>query len=76
MLLLHLILLNLGNLFRGGDDFLPIFIYVVIKANVPNVYSELSFMELFIDDTQAIEREGYLLATLQVCIKHKIYIFN
>jgi hypothetical protein len=55
----------LAAIYRGADELLPIFAFVVIKANVPNVYSEASFMELFIEDQQAVQREGYALATMQ-----------
>lgn len=37
---------------RGADDLLPIFSYVIIKANVKDLYATLSFMEAFIDDEQ------------------------
>jgi len=49
----------------GGDELLPLMAYVIIRANIPAVYSECAFMELFIDNQRAIEQDGYVLATFQ-----------
>jgi len=47
----------------GGDELLPLMTYVLLKSNIPNVYSEVAFMELFIDQQKEIEQEGNVLAT-------------
>lgn len=52
----------------GGDSLLPIVGYVIIKANVRNLVSELDFLEDFLDftDPKAVSDEiGYTLATFQ-----------
>jgi len=57
-----------GNITIGGDELVPLLTYVVIKANVPNIYTESCFMEYFIDEKSSMEEKGYLLATLQTCL--------
>jgi len=52
----------------GGDELLPLFAYIVIKARVPHIYAECRFMELFIDEQQMMQQQGYLLATLQTAL--------
>lgn len=52
----------------GGDELLPIFTYIVIRSGVKNFISESSFMELFIDDEQSRNQNGYILATLQTSL--------
>src|SRR5690554_6020773 len=34
----------------GGDDFLPLFSFLILKANIPNAMSECHFMETFMDE--------------------------
>uniref|UniRef100_A0A6B2LJ30 VPS9 domain-containing protein n=1 Tax=Arcella intermedia TaxID=1963864 RepID=A0A6B2LJ30_9EUKA len=53
----------------GADEILPLMIYVVVKARVPHIFSEGIFMELFIDENQSIQQEGYVLATFQMALK-------
>jgi len=54
----------------GGDELLPLMAYVLIKANIPSVYSEAAFMELFIDmvHQKSIAQEGYVLATYHTAL--------
>ena len=60
----------------GGDELLPLLIYVVIKGsfnsiffeskclshtgNVPHLYSEAYFMQDFIDDASSKQKQGML----------------
>ena len=52
----------------GGDELLPLFAYVVIRSGITFLWSESSFIETFINEKTAIEKGGYLLATLQTCL--------
>jgi hypothetical protein len=47
---------------------LPLFAYIVIKASIPNVFSECMFMESFISEYDSTDRGGYLLVTFQTCL--------
>jgi len=49
----------------GGDEILPLYCYIGLKANIPFVYSESAFVEQFITDQQSTEETGYFLATFQ-----------
>lgn len=52
----------------GGDELLPLFTYILIKANTPNLCSESNFISTFISEQSSIEQGGYLLATLQTAM--------
>lgn len=56
------------KLLIGGDEFLPLFTYIIIKAGVPNLSSESFFLENFINDFTSKDQGGYLAVTLQTCL--------
>lgn len=59
-----------SKLIVGSDELLPLFTYVLIKANMSNVFSEAKFMEDFLGDEYAIKEEGFMLATFQTCLAY------
>jgi len=62
------ILLNSADM--GADYFLPCFSYVLLGSNIKSIYSELLFMDQFIDDKDKGGMEGYLITQLQVSIQY------
>jgi len=66
----HLKLKRKTEIVVGGDELLPIFSYVVIKASdaLPFIYSEACFMEQFMSESAAIEQGGYLVATFHTSL--------
>jgi len=50
----------------SADDLVPIFSYVVLKAKVPKLYSEMSFIWEFATDSELNGRYGYGFATFQI----------
>jgi len=46
----------------------PLMAFVLIRAGVPNLVSECSIMEYFINEELAMQQGGYLVATLQTCL--------
>jgi len=52
----------------SADDLLPIFTYVMIKAIVPNLCSEVALVCDFLSDAEARSMEGYTIVTIQTCI--------
>lgn len=52
----------------SADDLLPIFTYVMIKANVSNFCSEVAFVCDFLSDYEAQSVEGYTIVTVQTCV--------
>lgn len=57
-----------GQVVVGGDEFLPIFSYIVIKASIPSLFSESRFMEEFMSEMTSISHGGYLGVTLQTAL--------
>lgn len=53
----------------GADDFLPILIYVVLKAKVVNLCWHLRFIETFRHQSKLQTKEGYFLASLQSAVQ-------
>lgn len=52
----------------GGDDFLPLFSFLILKANIPNAMSECHFMETFMDEITSTGEGGYMVVTFQTCL--------
>eukprot|EP01105_Mastigella_eilhardi_P021445 TRINITY_DN5190_c0_g1_i2.p1 TRINITY_DN5190_c0_g1~~TRINITY_DN5190_c0_g1_i2.p1 ORF type:complete len:240 (+),score=51.86 TRINITY_DN5190_c0_g1_i2:84-803(+) len=56
------------QLLLGADDFLPIFSFVLIKANVPHVFTECKYTEDFLDEFSMSDELGYAVVTCQTSI--------
>lgn len=48
----------------GADDFLPVLIYVTIKANPPQLHSNLQFIQLFRSHSKLVSEVEYYLTNL------------
>ncbi|XP_077224710.1 vacuolar protein sorting-associated protein 9A-like [Tasmannia lanceolata] len=48
----------------GADDFLPVLIYVTIKANPPQFHSNLKYIQLFRQQSKLISESAYYLTNL------------
>ncbi|XP_051207764.1 vacuolar protein sorting-associated protein 9A-like isoform X1 [Lolium perenne] len=57
----------------GADEFLPILIYITIKANPPHLHSNLKFVQLFRRETKLVSEVEYYLTNL---ISAKMFIVN
>ena len=53
----------------GADDFLPIFIYVVLKSDVPKLASNCEFISSFHNPTRLLSKNGYCFVNLQSAIE-------
>lgn len=53
----------------GADDLVPIFAYVILKANIPHLYSEMNFIWEFASDAEMNGNYGYGYATFQVGVE-------
>ena len=64
----------------GADDFLPIFIYVVLKAKVPSLYTNCEYIQSYLNPAALMSKAGYCfgkyVATLDVppCSPHTLAI--
>ena len=54
----------------AGDEIVPIFLYVVSKSNIPNLYAHLKFIDNFATSNVLNSKAGYYNATLQICVSH------
>lgn len=62
---IYSIIKNCLNLEGGADDFLPVFIYVVLKSNPPYLISNMKYIEKFSHPERILqEEEGYYYTTL------------
>jgi len=57
----------------GADEFLPILIYITIKANPPQLHSNLKFVQLFRRETKLVSEVEYYLTNL---ISAKMFIID
>ncbi|KAH1105630.1 hypothetical protein J1N35_009398 [Gossypium stocksii] len=48
----------------GADDFLPVLIYVTIKANPPQLHSNLKFIQLYRRQSKLVSEAAYYLTNL------------
>ncbi len=56
--------------FLGADDFLPIFIYVLVGSRIPHMLTLHEEMLTFVDADRRMGEAGYYLATLEAAISH------
>lgn len=54
----------------GADDFLPIFIYVVVRAQIKDISLINEEMQALCDPDGRMSEAGYYLATLEASIQH------
>jgi len=54
----------------GADDFLPIFIYVLINANIPNLLHLQKILCSLCDPDKRLSETGYYVATFEAAVTH------
>jgi hypothetical protein len=54
----------------GADDILPIFVYVIVKAQVPSLLALNQEMQSLCDPDNKLSETGYYLATLEASLQH------
>eukprot|EP01029_Cantina_marsupialis_P003786 TRINITY_DN13812_c0_g2_i1.p1 TRINITY_DN13812_c0_g2~~TRINITY_DN13812_c0_g2_i1.p1 ORF type:complete len:716 (-),score=188.54 TRINITY_DN13812_c0_g2_i1:640-2787(-) len=62
--------LSRGTSRPGADEFLPAFIYVVLKANVPRLPSIIHYIESYRYQSDLMTKSGYCLANLQSALAY------
>ena len=58
----------------GADDFLPIFIYVVVRAQIQEIALINEELQALCDPDSRLSEAGYYLATLEATIHHILEI--
>mmetsp|Transcript_17886 Transcript_17886/g.46713 ORF Transcript_17886/g.46713 Transcript_17886/m.46713 type:complete len:471 (+) Transcript_17886:281-1693(+) len=61
--ILHLSIKN-----AGADDFFPLFIYIIVSARPPNLYSNMRFIDRFRNKDKLTGEAGYYFTNLQSAI--------
>lgn len=56
-------------LISGADELLPVLSFVITQSKVPNLSSELAFIEEFMHKSLRFELQGCLLTHLQVAMQ-------
>uniref|UniRef100_A0A7N0SVR1 VPS9 domain-containing protein n=1 Tax=Kalanchoe fedtschenkoi TaxID=63787 RepID=A0A7N0SVR1_KALFE len=62
-----------NRVIAGADDFLPVLIYITIKANPPQLHSNLKFIQLYRRQSKLISEEAYYFTNL---LSAKSFIFD
>lgn len=57
-----------SNYVWNMDDLFPVFLYVVVRARIPDLGSELDFIDHFIDSSLESGELGIMFTTLKVCL--------
>ena len=53
----------------GADDFLPVFIYVVMKSNVGKLASNIEYIQSFLNSSQLRSQSGYFFISLRSAVE-------
>eukprot|EP00596_Hydrurales_sp_CCMP1899_P002148 CAMPEP_0119039550 /NCGR_PEP_ID=MMETSP1177-20130426/9103_1 /TAXON_ID=2985 /ORGANISM="Ochromonas sp, Strain CCMP1899" /LENGTH=481 /DNA_ID=CAMNT_0007003577 /DNA_START=1602 /DNA_END=3047 /DNA_ORIENTATION=+ len=56
----------------GADDFLPIFIYILARAQIPDLLALTEELQGICDPDKRMSETGYYLATLEASLQHII----
>lgn len=52
------------NNIAGADDFLPLFIWVVLRSNIPRLCSNFAYVDTFLNPARLMGKWGYCLINL------------
>jgi Rab5 GDP/GTP exchange factor len=56
----------------GADDFLPVFIWVVLKSNVPKLQSNCEYIQAFHNPARLMSKSGYCFVNLRSAMEFVI----
>ena len=59
-----------GEEVLGGDDFLPIFVYVVVQAGIPDLRFLQTVLSALCDPDKRLSETGYYVATFEAAVEH------
>ena len=63
-----------GSTPAGADDFLPLFIWVVLRAQVPRLFSNCEYVYAYLSPARLMGKSGYCLINLRSAIEFVMYI--
>lgn len=58
----------------GADDFLPLFIWVVMRSHIPRLCSNVNYVQTYLNPARLMGKWGYCLINLSSAIEFVKYI--
>lgn len=58
----------------GADDFLPLFIWVVLRCNIPALITNCEYIQLYLNPARLMSKSGYCLINLRSAIEFVNYL--
>lgn len=58
----------------GADDFLPLFIWVVMRSHIPKLFSNCEYIQAYLNPARLMGKSGYCLINLRSAIEFVMYI--
>eukprot|EP01038_Epipyxis_sp_PR26KG_P006183 gene6183-8518_t len=58
----------------GADDFLPLLIWVVLHSHIPQLFSNCTFIQSYLNPMRLMGKSGYCLINLRSAVEFVIYI--
>lgn len=58
----------------GADDFLPLFIWVVLQSRVPRLYSNCEYVQAYLNPARLKGQPGYCLINLHSAVSFLTYL--
>ena len=59
--------------FAGADDFMPLFIWVVLRSHIPKLASNVSYIQAYLNPARLMGKWGYCLINLCSAIEFVKY---
>lgn len=63
-----------NNTPAGADDFLPLFIWVVLRSHIPHLFSNCEYIQAYLNPARLMGKSGYCLINLRSAIEFVNYM--
>lgn len=63
-----------GMQLAGADDFLPLFIWVVLRSHIPRLCSNCEYIQAYLNPHRLMSKSGYCLINLRSAMEFVTYI--
>ena len=62
------------NQIAGADDFLPLFIWVVMNSHIPKLFSNCEYIQSYLNPARLMSKSGYCLINLRSATEFVNYV--